>query len=125
MFEILKGLGKDTVTWDSTFETGMTMPKNAVVHDYEGGNASVAKIAKAGVKVSLCLSLLLSLSLCLNALCCAGHRIQPRRNVCGRAGAVDTDLHRRDHAEVRLTSTSPLPLIFSYKSEKSLCGTVG
>ena len=63
MFDILKGLGKDTVTWDSTFETGMTMPKNAVVHDYQGGNASVAKIAKAGVKVSLCLSLSLSLSL--------------------------------------------------------------
>ena len=101
MFEILKGLGKDTVTWDSTFETGMTMPKNAVVHDYEGGNASVAKIAKAGVKVSLCLSLLLSLSLSLSqrAMLCRssypaspecmwqgrrrGHRSSPKRSCRG------------------------------------------
>lgn len=51
MFDILKNLGKNAVTWDSTFQTGMTMPSNSVVHDYQGGNASVAKIAKAGVKV--------------------------------------------------------------------------
>ena len=36
MFQILKSLGKNTVTWDSTFETGMTLPPGAVVHDYEG-----------------------------------------------------------------------------------------
>ena len=51
MFDILKNLGKNAVTWDSTFQTGMTMPSNSVVHDYQGGNASAAKIAKAGVKV--------------------------------------------------------------------------
>ena len=51
MFDILKDLGKNAVTWDSTFQTGMTMPSNSVVHDYQGGNRSAAKIAKAGVKV--------------------------------------------------------------------------
>lgn len=51
MMKILKKLGKDTVTWDSTFNTGMTMPAGSVVHDYQGGNESVAVIAKAGVKV--------------------------------------------------------------------------
>jgi hexosaminidase len=51
MMAILKKLGKDTVTWDSTFETGMTLPPGAVVHDYQGGTLSVAKIAKAGVRV--------------------------------------------------------------------------
>ena len=51
MFAMLKKLGKDTVTWDSTFNTGMKLPPNAVVHDYQGGNESVATIAKAGVKV--------------------------------------------------------------------------
>ena len=29
----------------------MKLPPNAVVHDYQGGNESVATIAKAGVKV--------------------------------------------------------------------------
>jgi hypothetical protein len=51
MFDILKKLGKDAVTWDSTFQTGMKLPPNAVIHDYQGGNASVAQIAKAGVRV--------------------------------------------------------------------------
>ena len=51
MFEILKKMGKDVVTWDSTFQTGMDLPSNAVVHDYQGGNASAAKIAKAGLRV--------------------------------------------------------------------------
>ena len=37
MFAMLKKLGKDTVTWDSTFNTGMKLPPNAVVHDYQGG----------------------------------------------------------------------------------------
>ena len=54
MFDMLKKMGKDVVTWDSTFNTGMTMPSNSIVHDYEGGNQSVAKIAKAGVKVAAC-----------------------------------------------------------------------
>ena len=51
MFDILKKLGKDSVTWDSTFNTGMKLPANAIVHDYQGGNASLKQIAQAGVKV--------------------------------------------------------------------------
>jgi len=37
MFDILKKLGKDSVTWDSTFSTGMTMPPGAVIHQYQVG----------------------------------------------------------------------------------------
>ena len=48
MFNMLKKMGKEVVTWDSTFETGMTLPNNVIIHDYQGGDASVAKIAKAG-----------------------------------------------------------------------------
>lgn len=29
----------------------MDLPSNAVIHDYQGGNATVAQIAKAGVRV--------------------------------------------------------------------------
>jgi hypothetical protein len=36
MFAMLKKMGKDVVTWDSTFKTGMTLPSNTVVHDYQG-----------------------------------------------------------------------------------------
>ena len=35
MFDILKKLGKDSVTWDSTFSTGMKMPPGSVVHQYQ------------------------------------------------------------------------------------------
>eukprot|EP00038_Savillea_parva_P010581 m.191273 g.191273 ORF g.191273 m.191273 type:complete len:644 (+) comp18295_c0_seq1:40-1971(+) len=51
MFGIIAKLGKDAVTWDSTFETGMKLPPNVVIHDYQGGLDSVAKIAQAGQRV--------------------------------------------------------------------------
>ena len=51
MFAILKKLGKDAVTWDSTFQTGMKMPPGSVIHQYQGDLGVTATIAKAGLRV--------------------------------------------------------------------------
>ena len=58
MFGILKKLGKEAVSWDSTFSTGMKIPPNAIVHDYEGGSQTAAKVRQVAYKLpSNCLQI--------------------------------------------------------------------